>query len=969
MLKKILFWLVTFILGLGLLALAVFAYINSNSGRTFISGKLSTILQMPVEIQGAIGPGEEFSGLRIEQLSLYQSEARFEYLSVDDLTVNLPWWQWLSGERIEWQGRIKQAQINLPTGTGDSVVKDRAFEFPAVDASLKVARLTVIDDGLTVADLQRFELQTIADSMLEMSASGGLLNRPFTFQARLEKQAPGKAYVSSSIKYRGLEVGLSGLIDDLQTLHTNGLTLSARSDKSRPNMQMKALGELTGTLSNWQLGVDELSLLTPHGQLTTSLIAELQNGNDLIFSSGIANLTAIDAKQFLGQFDVASQLQGSLNASLKFYGSRDELQLENLQISVGEANLKLSASGTAKLSMSTLVELDSQLEFENPAAVLVSKTSVWGAEGQGTASAKISIENQLISLKNLNANISQNDLALSVNGDIGDLTNLHDSQLEISTAGFHNDSPVGGNASSAPPWHLSIFAPKGLKKSVSVNGKIMLVIGALDIFGKAENLSELKGIDLQFEYLPQMSVADSPFSFNLAAAIVPEKMTGTFVAKDFYTQGFEITARQIDGPGLIQFTGNVDADKATSGGGKITLKAADPNLFARQAGVDIEFPALTDFEADIQYSDMGLNLSNLTFATGETKIVGNIQFEKRAGATDFLQLELNSPRINIVDLGFTSKQEDQYFSQDSLNLRMFNHFDLDLKVRADTVLSPALIYQNLVLEARSQQGQLQIEAVQSLQGGGNSLVVIDVDSRPELPRVSVVTKVHNINPGELRALVGESDQYSGDVDIELQVSGEGDSVKDILSSADGYFLLRVNKATLADRKLHLLSADFILGVMRLLNPFNDNDKQIQVDCGLAAFHIHNGIAKAANTIVLSGEKLFLQGGGKINFANEKVMLDLKPKSNQGIGIGTSTLINSISVVGTLSDPNIKTSTKNLLKSGASIGAAVASGGMSLFFQGVFNRITSGDKECQKAEKQFWEIDKNSLFAKPEAIAE
>ena len=58
------------------------------------------------------------------------------------------------------------------------------------------------------------------------------------------------------------------------------------------------------------------------------------------------------------------------------------------------------------------------------------------------------------------------------------------------------------------------------------------------------------------------------------------------------------------------------------------------------------------------------------------------------------------------------------------------------------------------------------------------------------------------------------------------------------------------------------------------------------------------------------------------------------------------------VGGTLSEPKARADTKGLLLSGASLGAAVATGGMSLFLQNVFDRITSGAKICERMEDKF-----------------
>jgi hypothetical protein len=245
-----------------------------------------------------------------------------------------------------------------------------------------------------------------------------------------------------------------------------------------------------------------------------------------------------------------------------------------------------------------------------------------------------------------------------------------------------------------------------------------------------------------------------------------------------------------------------------------------------------------------------------------------------------------------------------------------------------------------------------VESVAQLLGGGNARLNLEADVRGERPEVSLELDLEGIDPGELRALQESPGNYKGDVDLELVVAGPGNSVREILSHADGHFLIRVNEAVIPNRKLNLLSADFLFESLRTVNPFIRQTNELEIECGVVAYMIRDGKATADNSVVIKGKRLLIVGEGEIDLGTERVAMVIRPKAQEGIGLNTSGLVKFIGIGGTLSKPQIRTDPKGLLITGATIGAAVASGGMSFLFQNIFDRLTTGKKECERVEAVF-----------------
>ena len=94
------------------------------------------------------------------------------------------------------------------------------------------------------------------------------------------------------------------------------------------------------------------------------------------------------------------------------------------------------------------------------------------------------------------------------------------------------------------------------------------------------------------------------------------------------------------------------------------------------------------------------------------------------------------------------------------------------------------------------------------------------------------------------------------------------------------------------------------------------------------------------------ERMTTVGGGNLDLKTEKLSFDWITKPRQGLGLSASALTNPyIKVGGTLSKPTIAVKP---LEATVQTGAAVATMGLSLVAQGLWNRMTSERKVCERA---------------------
>ncbi|MEA3291068.1 MAG: hypothetical protein U9Q71_01980, partial [Pseudomonadota bacterium] len=118
-----------------------------------------------------------------------------------------------------------------------------------------------------------------------------------------------------------------------------------------------------------------------------------------------------------------------------------------------------------------------------------------------------------------------------------------------------------------------------------------------------------------------------------------------------------------------------------------------------------------------------------------------------------------------------------------------------------------------------------------------------------------------------------------------------------------------------------------------------------VECAVLNFPIKKGNINAKRTIAIKTDKLTLLGGGKINLRNESLNLVVSPKARKGFGISAGTLAKMVGIAGTITEPRVDTHLRGYLETGAVIGAAIATSGLTLLAQGLWDRTTANSNVC------------------------
>jgi uncharacterized protein involved in outer membrane biogenesis len=290
------------------------------------------------------------------------------------------------------------------------------------------------------------------------------------------------------------------------------------------------------------------------------------------------------------------------------------------------------------------------------------------------------------------------------------------------------------------------------------------------------------------------------------------------------------------------------------------------------------------------------------------------------------------------------KRRGYMFPDTPLPVNLLKAADLDLTLRTDRLITPEADMLDLDVDLKLENGDLQIGPVSFK--GKEGTVTGRLHARPVADALAVDAsmEVDNVRLG----LLAPDSQDRSVVPAffgRAELRGTGSSVHEIMASSNGLLDLREGSGKLYGIMESRLTGDLILQILNALNPMYKKEPYVKVECGLYNLRIDDGVVTLENVAVQS-DKLALIALGQVNLANETLDLSVRMRPRKGFGVSIGGVANSfLKVGGTLTEPKLMV---DPTRSAATTGAAVATGGMSIFAKGLWDRIRGEKDICKDA---------------------
>jgi AsmA family protein len=253
-----------------------------------------------------------------------------------------------------------------------------------------------------------------------------------------------------------------------------------------------------------------------------------------------------------------------------------------------------------------------------------------------------------------------------------------------------------------------------------------------------------------------------------------------------------------------------------------------------------------------------------------------------------------------------------------LRIEAISRFDADVRYRVARVRAESFPLSDIDLTLDLDHSLLELKPLKANLASGNLLANISLNARDPAVRTIYDIRLSPTPMGRLLKSFGaEQSGTSGTIGARVSMNGTGDSVRESLANSNGRIALVMPAGTFWTRNIQLAELDIGTFVQKM---FEKKLKDpVQINCGLIAFTVRNGVA-AADPILIDTKKNVITGRGGFSFRDESLDLAVRADAK------TFSLFSAQSPVGVdgyFAAPRIDPISGELLtRAGAGIGLAV-----------------------------------------------
>lgn len=367
-------------------------------------------------------------------------------------------------------------------------------------------------------------------------------------------------------------------------------------------------------------------------------------------------------------------------------------------------------------------------------------------------------------------------------------------------------------------------------------------------------------------------------------------------------------------------------ETVTGGRNRLTLNAR-----AHQTVMDVTgtLPAATQIEgADLRLAVRGRNLAGLfdlmgvaipatrsyRFTSSLTKQGGEWRFTNltgRFGASDLagamtvampedrlrLTADLKSDTVDIIDvgpfIGYDPEKLDKQGAKGAieqvggtprllpdapLRIESIRNFDAHVVYAVRNIRARNLPVSNVTMTVDLDHSLLRLSPVAINLAGGRLTGDIGINARAKPVVTNYDIRLATTPLGRLlRGWGVDESGTTGSVRARVTMKGEGDTLHDSLATSDGRMVFILPAGTFWTRNIQLSELDIGTFITKM---FQDKlKKPVQVNCGLIAFTVRDGIA-TADPILIDTEKNVMTGLGGFSFKDESMDVRFRADSKK-----------------------------------------------------------------------------------------
>ena len=374
---------------------------------------------------------------------------------------------------------------------------------------------------------------------------------------------------------------------------------------------------------------------------------------------------------------------------------------------------------------------------------------------------------------------------------------------------------------------------------------------------------------------------------------------GRFNGKPFQLKGGLLSPNELVGGGENKLTlqawglgQTVTIDGTLAGatvidGAKLATTARGDNIAHLFDFIGVAVPETRAYRMAATLMKQGGNydLTNLHGTFGTSDIAGRLSV--KTGERVYLSADLRTRTLDIIDAGpffgwnpqqaaktgavvGTVQGTPRVLPDAPLRIEAIKQFDADVKYHVTTVRAKNFPISNIDLTLDLDNSLLKLSPLTFDIAGGKLWSDISINAR--VPEVITAYDI-KLSPTPMGKLLGrfgvEESGTTGTMSARIKMTGSGDSVRRSLATSNGRIAVVIPKGQLWTRNIQLAEIDLGTYFTKLLG--KKLKKPVDINCGLVAFTVRNGIA-AADPILIDTNKNVIVGRGGFSFRTEALDL-------------------------------------------------------------------------------------------------
>jgi uncharacterized protein involved in outer membrane biogenesis len=203
-----------------------------------------------------------------------------------------------------------------------------------------------------------------------------------------------------------------------------------------------------------------------------------------------------------------------------------------------------------------------------------------------------------------------------------------------------------------------------------------------------------------------------------------------------------------------------------------------------------------------------------------------------------------------------------------LRVDALKNFDADVRYKVAIIKGKSIPVSNVDLTLGLENRLLKLSPLTFDMSGGHVASDITINARPALVHTDYDIRLSPTPMGRLLAGYGVDESgTSGTIKARIKMAGDGNTLHQSLSTSNGRIAIIIPAGSFWTRNVQLSELDIGTFVQKMFQ--HKLKEPVQINCGLIAFTVRNGVA-AADPILIDTRKNVILGRGGFSFRSEAI---------------------------------------------------------------------------------------------------